>query len=117
MLTKGQGGFPSVDFARGECTFCGACAAACPTGAIAHPSSRTPWPLVARIGEACLTRQGVICRTCAEQCETGAIRFRLAVGGVALPEFNPSACTGCGACYAPCPVSAITLQVNEEASS
>ena len=44
---------------------------------------------------------------CGESCEVRAIRFRQVPGGVALPEIDDAACTGCGACLASCPTSAI----------
>jgi ferredoxin-type protein NapF len=34
VLTRGDGGFPTVDFTRGGCTFCGACVGVCPVQAI-----------------------------------------------------------------------------------
>ena len=40
-------------------------------------------------------------------CDTSAIRFRPRIGGVPLPEVDAAACNGCGACIAPCPVSAV----------
>jgi ferredoxin-type protein NapF len=110
VLQGARGGYPVVDFARGECSFCGACATACPTGAIVRTESNAPWTLVARIGDGCLTRRAVVCRSCGESCEAGAIRFRLAPGAVACATLDPSLCNGCGACVAPCPVNAITVQ-------
>ena len=38
-------------------------------------------------------------------------RFRLVAGGHALPELELAACNGCGACVAPCPVQAMSVQV------
>jgi ferredoxin-type protein NapF len=110
VLTAGRGGFPTVDFGRGECTFCGACADSCGDRAIEPVRGASPWNLAAQVTGDCLARQGVVCRTCSEQCEAGAIRFRMVVGGVALPEFDAAACNGCGACHAPCPVRAIAIR-------
>ena len=109
ILMKGEGGFPTVDFFRGECTFCGECVAACGPGALRRVEGQVPWALRARIGEACLAQRGVECRICGEACGDSAIRFRPRVGGVALPQLNDAACTGCGACLASCPSQAITL--------
>ncbi|HEB99224.1 MAG TPA: ferredoxin-type protein NapF [Thiotrichales bacterium] len=108
ILVRGRGGYPEIDFSRGECTFCGRCARACPTAALGVPEG-PPWLLKAEIDERCLAAGGVVCRTCGEQCETGAIRFRLAAGGVARPELDLARCTGCGACVAPCPAQAIRV--------
>jgi ferredoxin-type protein NapF len=110
VLQVARGGYPVVDFANGECTFCGACAAVCSSGAIQRTASTPPWNKVAKIGDACLTLRGVVCRTCGENCETGAIRFRLAPRSVAAATLDTSACNGCGACVAPCPVNAVTVQ-------
>jgi ferredoxin-type protein NapF len=109
ILVQGDGGFPTVDFSRGECTFCGDCVAACAPHALLPVAGEPAWSLRAQISEACLARQGVECRVCGEACGEGAIRFRPRIGGVALPELDETACTGCGACLAPCPSQAITV--------
>jgi len=114
ILEKGRGGFPQVNFSRGECTFCGACEQACTAGAFTDPSRRAaasrPWSVRAAINERCLARRAVECRSCADQCDATAIRFRLVVGGSALPVLDQASCSGCGACYAVCPVQAIELR-------
>ncbi len=110
IVQRGQGGFPVVDFSRGECTFCGRCADAChPLALERRPKFSRPWSLVADLGASCLARRGTVCRTCSEQCENGALRFRLVAGGASLPELNLSLCSGCGACVGPCPVNAIVV--------
>ena len=109
ILEKGRGGFPLVNFARGECTFCGKCVDACKPAALARREGTAPWTLKARIGDACLALQGVVCRSCGDRCQARAIRFRLAPGGVSRPALDGEACTGCGACVAVCPVDAITM--------
>lgn len=63
---------------------------------------------VARLGGECLARRGITCMSCREACGENAIRLHMAPGG-ALPVLDPTLCTGCGDCLAPCPVSAITL--------
>ncbi|MBL8483559.1 MAG: 4Fe-4S binding protein, partial [Rhodocyclaceae bacterium] len=37
------------------------------------------------------------------------IRFRPQRGGIFTPTLDAAACSGCGACYAGCPVAAISL--------
>ncbi|MBF0372968.1 MAG: ferredoxin-type protein NapF [Alphaproteobacteria bacterium] len=111
IVARGDGGFPMIDFKAGGCTFCGLCAKACKPGALAAKPS---WPLKASFGERCLSAQGVVCRVCGERCEAGAIRFRPMPGGFSRPELTAEACTGCGACVAPCPVAAVTVTPRTE---
>ena len=102
----------AVDFSTGECTFCNACADAC-----AEPVFAAPLVMghVALISDACLARQGVTCMSCRDACPEEAIRFAPRVGGPFLPDLSPSACTGCGACIAPCPADAIAMRPKEPA--
>jgi ferredoxin-type protein NapF len=111
ILRKGRAGYPVVDFRAGECDFCGECVSRCDTGALQPCQNETdaPWHLKAVIGGHCLALQNVICRACAEHCESRAIEFRLSAGRVPQPEVIESRCNGCGACYAPCPAHAITF--------
>jgi ferredoxin-type protein NapF len=112
ILKRGAAGFPEVDFLRGECTFCGGCVAACPTSALdrtARSEGLPPWNWVAHIQESCLARNKVVCRSCGDVCVARAIAFRLAPGGVALPQLDVLACNGCGACVAICPIGAVAV--------
>ncbi len=72
-------------------------------------TSDTSAPNSVRFGEDCLARQQVVCRTCAEMCDVGAIRFVLHAGKVAQPELVADRCTACGDCVADCPTLAIQL--------
>lgn len=108
IITLRAGELPQLDFQQGECTFCGACADACPQP-LFHPRDSEALPQRVRIDSRCITFQGVNCRSCQESCEQQAIRFRLMPNGIAQPETLPQNCTGCGACIAPCPVSATGL--------
>ncbi|MBV1840435.1 ferredoxin-type protein NapF [Photobacterium ganghwense] len=108
IIIHGDGGFPEVDFKRGECTFCYRCADVCPEP-LFHSQTTPAWAMVAEIGEGCLAYQHVECRSCGDMCETQAIRFRLQPGGVAQPELEATNCTGCGSCVSVCPTSAITV--------
>ena len=66
--------------------------------------------LKAVIAAGCLALNRVVCRSCGEACEAGAIRFRLAPGGVSRPEISLEACNGCGDCVGACPVRAIAMR-------
>ena len=111
ILVRGRGGFPEVDFRRGECTFCHACAEACRPGVIADQAQSVAWSLAPVIDPMrCLAVQGVVCVTCQEQCEAQAIGLPPQAGGVSRPVIEAARCTGCGACVRPCPGQAIALQ-------
>ena len=110
ILVVGDGGYPTVDFSVGECTFCGDCVSACQPKALRRDPEQVPWASKASIGEDCLPRQGVECRVCGDFCDARAIRFTPRLGGSPLPEIDPEKCTGCGACVAPCPVTAISVR-------
>jgi ferredoxin-type protein NapF len=111
IIRKGRGGYPEVDFSSGECLFCGDCVAACRPGALQQRADQAPWLLRASIDAGvCVAHRGVECRSCSDPCEPRAIRMRVRVGGAAIPQLETGNCNGCGACYALCPVGAISLQ-------
>ena len=109
IIVCGTGGYPVVNFSRGECTFCGECVSTCRDGALQRTEGSVPWRLNAEIGNGCLTLRQVECRVCGEQCGPGAIRFRLHAGRVAAPSLDPGLCSGCGACVATCPAQAVVM--------
>lgn len=108
IVQRGPGGFPLIDFLRGECTFCYDCASACPQALFAERHT-TPWKHILIIQENCLAQQQVECRSCQDSCEEGAILFRPTLGRVATPQLDGVACTACGACIAGCPTHAISI--------
>ncbi|MDX1593348.1 MAG: ferredoxin-type protein NapF [Gammaproteobacteria bacterium] len=111
VLRVGDGGFPEIDFRRGECTFCEACAKACTAGAITRRRNGSrPWRHVVRVGPDCLEALGVHCHACLDPCPEAAVRFPRG-HATRPPEIDPGRCTGCGACIAPCPVRAIHVHV------
>ena len=107
VLVRGEGGLPVFEPARGECTFCGDCAAACGARAFA-PLSMPPWTLQARVGDACLAARGIVCSSCRDACGESAIRFP-PTRAIPRPLVEADRCTGCGACVAACPTAAIAI--------
>jgi ferredoxin-type protein NapF len=114
VLRIAHDGLPQMDFEHGGCSFCGACVDACDAGALsraARAESRPlPWNLKAQIAAECLSVQGIVCALCREQCEARAITLDRLPGVIPRPRVNVRACTGCGACVAPCPVRAVHVR-------
>lgn len=108
VLSLGAGRLPVFDPGRGECTFCNRCAEVCGDGAF-RPVTERPWTLRARVAERCLTHDGIVCSSCRDACGEAAIRFPV-TSAVPVPVVSADRCTGCGACVAGCPTSAIALQ-------
>ena len=67
----------------------------------------TLWPVTRWPGESLVALAIVIWFLLTVAFAARAIRFPLVAGGVPRPEIDTGACTGCGACVAPCPVNAI----------
>jgi len=118
VLKTDDSGLPVVDFSDGPCTFCGRCAVACTAGAL-RPSAadEAPWTARASISDSCLTRRGVMCTVCREQCPAAAISLRRVVGGVPLPQVETVFCNGCGACVALCPVGSVQVVATDDAQA
>ena len=123
IIVQGDGGFPKVDFSRGECIFCEDCVDACKTGAL-NKQVDPPWTLKAKVDDRCLSMKGITCRSCGDTCVERAIKFRLQVGGKADLSIDSENCTGCGGCVGVCPVKAVsvshessTMPVSVEASA
>lgn len=108
VLTHGDGGFPTIDFNKAGCSFCQQCITACSHQVL--EKGRPHWPHQPEINNSCLARNKVHCRTCQESCESEAISFQLALGGIAQPDIHLEQCTGCGECISGCPVGAIKMQ-------
>lgn len=109
ILAPDANGYPAVDFTRGECTFCAKCLEACAPKALLRTEGQAPWLLKAHIGDACVAKSNVVCRSCGDACPVQAIRFSPRLNAAALPEVALPTCTGCGACVAPCPADAVSL--------
>lgn len=110
ILGRDASGYPRVNFQNGECSFCAACVKACPTGALRRQPGVAAWSLHATVNTAsCLANRGVLCMVCADHCAPRAIRLASGAYAIATPILDPTACTGCGACVAPCPVGALRM--------
>ena len=112
---RGSGGYPEVDFRRGECTFCGECASACPE-AVLKNDVQPPWRLRLRVEDRCLAKRQVICQACADICDQQAISFPPQLRNVATPKVNIEDCNGCGACVSACPEDALVLETTQAVS-
>ncbi len=112
ILVCGDGGFPEVDFRRGECTFCGDCVAACEADAFnpGEHNESNAWSILPRIANSCLSMNAITCRSCGDNCDVEAIRFHLQVGGIAIPVIDSDQCNGCGACLYVCPENSVTMR-------
>ncbi len=111
ILMKGSDGRPIVSFAETGCSFCGACARACSSGALAGAlvGKTAPWSQRVEVTVGCLAANGVMCGSCVDPCGARALRMRPVVGGRALPVVDDARCTGCGACVGVCPVGALSM--------
>lgn len=112
ILVQAGGGYPAVDFRRGECTFCGNCVDVCKPGALKRVG-KGPWSIKAQVSDRCLAERGITCRSCGDVCSPRAIRFQPQTGGRAEVNISKPACTGCGACVSLCPVGAVTVKRQE----
>ena len=109
IISFGRGRLPVIDFSQNECTFCGQCEASCKPNALVKIDQQAAWNLSIEISNNCLSINSITCRSCGDMCDNEAIKFRLEVGGKAIPIISTDKCTGCGACIAPCPNQSIKI--------
>lgn len=111
IISIGDGGFPTIDFSKGECSFCYQCAQVCETN-IFKPRTTEPWQQSITIANDCLAFNKIACRSCEDFCESAAIVFKPLLGSPSQPLVNSELCNGCGACIKPCPTQSITITRN-----
>lgn len=117
IIVKGSGGFPEINFALGECTFCQDCVVSCNVPLFTDIATTTPWPYKAVINDKCLAQNNVHCQSCQDSCEPYAIKFAPRLGGVSQPKIELLDCTGCGGCVSICPTNAISINLIAESAS
>lgn len=110
IIVKGEGGFPTVDFTKGECTFCQQCALVCKEPIFVEDLTQQPWQVEAVIKDSCLAKNQILCQSCQDSCEPYAISFQYLQSSVPQPRINQVDCNGCGACVSVCPQSAIEIK-------
>ncbi|QLB21017.1 ferredoxin-type protein NapF [Vespertiliibacter pulmonis] len=110
ILIKGANGYPEIDFTQGkqECTFCQACVQSCPEP-IFRSTDENAWQHKIEIKPNCLAKNGIECRSCQDNCEARAIKFKREIGKVSSPILALELCNGCGACLSTCPSQSITI--------
>lgn len=119
IIIKGDGGFPKIDFTKGECTFCQKCVESCKLPLFVENLAEQPWRLVnnehstanlaIEIKNNCLAANQIFCRSCQDSCEVEAISFQYQTSPIPQPVININDCNGCGACVAVCPQSSISI--------
>lgn len=108
IIGKGDGGYPTVDFDKGECTYCKACVEACPEP-LFDLNKTTVWELNIAIEASCFAKRDIVCQSCSDACEPQAIKFDFRRERIPKPDISLADCTLCGACVSSCPANAIAI--------
>ncbi|MEW6992166.1 ferredoxin-type protein NapF [Colwelliaceae bacterium 6441] len=112
-------GFPTIDFSKDECTFCGKCQDVCQQPlfidkAVVKAENIQPWPATLEISNKCLAKNSILCQSCQDVCDTNAISFSYQSSSIPEPSVNLTDCNQCGACISTCPQQAITLNIHHQ---
>lgn len=122
IIIKGDGGFPEINFQRGECTFCEACLTVCEPNALLKQPNLKAFYFTINIDDACLAKQKTHCQSCKDVCDSQAISMPwpigndLALGAIQAPEISIGDCTSCGACISTCPSQSIHIIASPSAN-
>ena len=104
---------PCLDFTKRGCTFCEACASACPSEVLSLTcKDEKSLHVKADIDiMACMAWHQSLCNSCLDACESRAILFL----GLFRPHIEMDMCNGCGMCLGICPSNAIVIKCEEKA--
>ncbi len=105
IIIIGEDKTPHLDFSKRGCTYCDACAIACPSDVLLVENKHLIEVDVVINKNKCLSWQGVMCFSCKDPCLEDAIDFK----AMFMPQINQK-CTNCGFCIARCPVEAIDIK-------
>lgn len=100
---------PTISFKDGGCSYCEACANACPSGVLHMENHQNINANFSIDIATCLAWNGVVCSTCKDVCDERAIEFF----GMFRPQILKERCTSCGFCFSPCPTDAIKIKSKE----
>ena len=104
IIVIAQDKTPVLDFSKRGCTYCDACAEACPSEVLSVENRQLVDAGIVINKEKCLSWQGVMCFSCKDPCMDDAIDFK----AMFMPEINDK-CTRCGFCIGRCPADAIDI--------
>jgi|TARA_B110001454_G_scaffold47373_1_gene46692 ferredoxin-type protein NapF len=114
IIIRADGGFPEIDFNRGECTFCEACIDSCKPAALIKQTDNTAFYFDISIDDSCLAKKQTHCQSCKDVCDPRAITMpwpkNVSFGAIQIPEISIEDCTSCGACISTCPSDSITIR-------
>jgi len=96
--------YPTLNFQKGGCDYCGDCANACNRGVLDINKKREIEAQFLINPKKCLAWANTICYSCADVCESNSIKYK----GLLNPVIDDT-CTKCGHCVSVCPTDAIEI--------
>ncbi len=103
---------PKLDFKLGGCTYCDACAVACPHEVLKIEYKKNIQQTVEIDILKCMSWHGTMCFSCKDPCMEDAIEFL----GIYKPSILNDKCTSCGFCINVCPTDAILIKDEKNGS-